>query len=72
MKPAEIARVQAYLRRLLGTERIAILAPVRAGASVEVTVNGETVGTLHKDTDEGEVSYSLTWTILEEDLPAPR
>jgi hypothetical protein len=69
MKPNEIARVQAYLRRLLGTERIQLLAPARAGLSVEVAVEGEVIGTIHRDDEEGEVSYSVTLTILEEDLP---
>ena len=32
----------------------------------------EVIGTLHRDTDDGEVSYSVHLTILEEDLPALR
>ncbi len=69
MTPTEIDRVQTYLRRILGTDRIAIQPPAKAGLSVEVTANDEVIGTLHKDTDEGEVSYALHITILEEDLP---
>ncbi len=70
MTASEIARVQAYLRRLLGTERIRVIKPVRAGLSVEVAVDQEVIGTLHRDEDEGEVSYSMHVSILEEDLPA--
>jgi len=66
----EIARVQAYLRSLLGSDRIRVIKPLRAGLSVEVAVDQEVVGTLHRDDDEGEVSYSMHLTILEEDLPA--
>jgi hypothetical protein len=69
MTKADIDRVQAYLRRLLGTERINLLAPARAGLSVEVAVQDEVIGTLHRDEDEGEVSYSIHLTVLEEDLP---
>ena len=69
MKPAEIARVQAYLRRLLSSDRIQLIAPVRQGLSVEVAVEGEVIGTVHRDDEEGEVSYSVTLTVLEEDLP---
>lgn len=69
MKPNDIARVQAYLRRLLGSDRIHLLAPARTGLSVEVAVEGEVIGTVHRDDEEGEVSYSVTLTILEEDLP---
>ncbi|MGX9966753.1 DUF3126 family protein [Roseomonas sp. F4] len=69
MKPAEIARVQAYLRRLLGTDRITLLAPARPGLSVEVSVQDEVIGTVHRDDEEGELSYAITLTVLEEDLP---
>jgi hypothetical protein len=66
---SEIERVQAYLRRLLGTERISLIAPKQAGMSVEVEVGGEVIGTLHRDAEDGEVSYAVHLTILEEDLP---
>ena len=69
MNPADIERVQTYLRRLFGSERIRIVPPTRAGMSVELAVNDEIVGTIHRDTDDGEVSYALHITILEEDLP---
>ena len=70
MNASEIARVQAYLRKLLGSDRIRVVKPVRAGLSVEVAIDQEVIGTLHRDDDEGEVSYSMHVTILEEDLPA--
>ncbi len=70
MTASEIARVQAYLRALIGSDRIRVVKPVRAGLSVEVAVDQEVIGTLHRDDDEGEISYSMHVTILEEDLPA--
>jgi len=69
MTANEIARVQSYLRRTLANERIAITPPIRPGAPVEVTVAGEFIGVLYRDEDEGEVSFSLNISILEEDLP---
>ncbi len=73
MNSTDIARVEAYLRRTLGTARIGIEPPLRKGASVEVTMDKEFLGTLHRDEEDGEVSYSLHITILEEDLPpAPK
>lgn len=69
MEASDITRVQTYLRRLFGTERINILRPARPGLSVEVAVEDEVIGTLHRDTEDGEISYSLHLTILEEDLP---
>ncbi len=69
MTANEIARVQSYLRRVLSNERFAITPPIRQGAPVEVTVAGEFIGVLYRDDDEGEVSFSLNISILEEDLP---
>jgi hypothetical protein len=69
LKETDIARVQAYLRATLGNDRIHIDAPKRKGASVEVRVGDEFLGTLHRDEEDNEVSFSLHVTILDEDLP---
>lgn len=69
MTPSDIDRVQTYLRRLLGSDRIAIVEPKRAGQTVEIMVGDEVIGTLHRDDEDGEVSYSAMLSILEEDLP---
>ncbi len=69
MTETDIARVQAYLRATLGNKDIHIDAPKRRGESAEVRVRDEFIGTLHRDEDEGEVSFSLHISILEEDLP---
>jgi Protein of unknown function (DUF3126) len=69
MTQAEIAAVQAHLRRLFGNERIALVAPrQRRGGSIEVMVGDEFVGTVHRDDEDGEVSYSVQIAILAEDL----
>jgi hypothetical protein len=69
MQPSDIARVQAYLRKTLGTDRIFLDAPKTRSGSVEVRAGDEFIGTVHRDVEDGEVSYSLHITILEEDLP---
>lgn len=68
MTPAELAAVQAHLRRLLGNERITLSTPKRKNASVELFVGNEFVGTVHRDTEDGEVSYSVQIVVLAEDL----
>lgn len=70
MKETDIARVQAYLRATLGNDRIHIDIPKRTGGTVEVRVGEEFIGTVHRDDDDGEVSFSLTISILDEDLPS--
>ncbi len=72
MTPSEIDRLQTYLRKLFASERIKIVPPPRRGLSIELAVNDETIGTVHRDVDDGETSYSIHLTVLEEDLPAPR
>lgn len=69
MTPNEIARVQDYLRRLFANDRIAIDVPARPRAPVEVRVGDEFIGVLHRDEEDGELSYALQITILAEDLP---
>jgi hypothetical protein len=70
MTPNEIARVQDYLRKLFSNPRIMIDQPVKRGGPVEVRIAEEFIGVLHRDEDEGEVSYSLQISILEMDLPS--
>ena len=68
MTPAELAAVQAHLRRLLGNEKIKLSVPARKNASVELFVGTEFVGTVHRDTEDGEVSYAIQIVVLAEDL----
>ena len=71
MTPNDIARVETYLRRTLGNPKLSIAPPKRKGATVEVMLDGEFIATLHRDEEDGEVSYSVHMTILDEDLPPP-
>ena len=67
MRNAEIVAVQNYLTRLFENERIS-LKKGRAEDQVEVYVKNEFVGTVYRDEDEGEVSYSFNMSILDIDL----
>lgn len=71
MKPTEIARLQQYLRKTFDNNRISVPIPLKTGAPVEAYVGDEFLGVLHRDEDEGEVSYALVMTILAIDLPGP-
>ena len=65
----EIVRVQEYLRRTFANERIALDPPAKPTSGVEVRIGDEFIGVIYRDDEEGEVSYSLNMSILEEDLP---
>ena len=69
MTPSEIVRVEAYLRSTFGNTKIKIVPPKKKDAPLEVLIGGEFIGTLYRDDDEGEVSFTLNVSILEEDLP---
>jgi hypothetical protein len=72
MTPSDIERLQTYLRKLFGSERIRVVPPPRRGLSIELAINDETIGTVHQDTEDGETSYSIHITVLEEDLPVAK
>ena len=56
MQPSDIARVQAYLRKTLGSDRIYLDPPKTRNGSVEVRAGDEFIGTLHRDEEDGEIS----------------
>ncbi len=68
MTPIEIAKVQNYLRQTFDNHRICVDSPRKPTAPIEVRVGQNFIGVLHRDEDEGEVSYALNISILNEDL----
>jgi ribosome-associated translation inhibitor RaiA len=68
---SEIWRLEKYLRNLFRLDTITIVERPKQADSVEVQVNGEFVGVLFKDEEDGEVSYAFNMAILEMDLPEP-
>ena len=66
--PEEISRVATYLQKQFNNPRINIKPAPKPNAPVEVYLGDEFIGVLHRDEDEGEVSYDLNISILEEDL----
>lgn len=67
MKPEDTKRVEAYLKRTLN-QKIVLAARPRVSDSVEMLIDGEHVGLVYLVEDEGEISYQVEMTILQEDL----
>lgn len=67
--PIEVPRLQAYLQNTFGHNGIALKMREKAKDSVEVILNGEFIGVIYKDDEEGEISYDFNMAILNEDLP---
>ncbi len=71
MKQQDAARVEAYLRRLFRNDLLNVMFRPKDG-SAEVLLDEEFIGVLFQDDEDGEISYSFTMAILEEDLPSMR
>ncbi len=67
MNPETVKRIEAYLKRTLNPG-LTLAARPRVNDSVEVTLAGEHLGLVYLIEDEGETSYQLEMTILQEDL----
>lgn len=64
---AELARVQAALRRMLGSAALTLETP-RPGGTVQARVGAGIVGTLDVVADEDGRSWVLTVPVLQDDL----
>ncbi len=71
MTRSEIWQVEKYLRNLFRLDTISLVERPKQPDSVEVLVNGEFIGVVFKDEEDGEVSYAFNMAILEMDLPPP-
>jgi len=69
MQKSEIDRLQKYLQQKFGNTHISLAARKEADDSVEVKLNGEFIGVIYRDEEEGDVSYDFNMAILEMDLP---
>ncbi|WP_114394360.1 DUF3126 family protein [Oleisolibacter albus] len=69
MTPNEISRLQTYLRKTFGNEKVTVNPPAKKGQPVEVTIGDEFIGTLYRDEEDGDISYAFNMTILADDLP---
>ena len=67
--PDELVKIQAFLRSKFRNEGIAVRPRSQTGDSIEVLINGEFIGLVYKDEDDGDVSYDFNMGILSIDLP---
>ena len=68
MKGDEIRKVEKYLKSTFRGSDIEVRALPKKNDTAEVYIGGEFAGLLSKDTEEGELSYHFTMTILDIDL----
>ena len=69
MTRTEILRIQKYLNSKFESTKFALKESQTNDDSMEVHLDGEFIGLIYRDEDEGEVSYAFQMAILEMDLP---
>ena len=65
----ETARLISYMRSKFANDGLTLKMREKVNDSVEVLLNGEFIGVIYKDEDEGETSYDFNMAILDVDLP---
>ena len=68
MKPDEIAKLQAYMRKALKSPTIKVRKRAKKNDSAEVYIGNEFMGVLSRDDEDGELSYNFDMAILDSDL----
>jgi Protein of unknown function (DUF3126) len=70
MKPEEIAKLQAYLRKSLKSPTMEVRKRAKKNDSAEVYIGNEFIGVVSRDDEDGDLSYNFDMAILEADLEA--
>jgi len=66
--PQETAQIQNYMRDKFGNNGLSLRPRPAAKDSVEVLLNGEFIGVIYKDTEDGDTSFDFNMAILSMDL----
>ena len=64
----DMARLQSYMQKKFGHQGLAVRSRGKASDSAEVLMDGEFIGTVYKDEEDGDTSYDFNMAILEVDL----
>ena len=68
MHPEEIQRVQNFLATKFRGADIKLKSREETDDSVEFIIDGETLGIVFKDDEDGDICYHVQLTILSEDI----
>ena len=63
-----LSKIQNYLRLTLGSKQIKVEGRENKIDSADVTLNGEFLGVVFEDREDGDVCYHFNMTILDIDL----
>ncbi|MDJ0931976.1 DUF3126 family protein [Breoghania sp.] len=68
MKPDEIRKLEAYLKKTFNVSTLQVRARPRKDDSAEVYLGEEFIGVLYRDDEDEDLSYDFQMAILEIDL----
>ena len=68
MDRVTISKIQNYMRLTLGSKNIKVEGRENKLDSADVTLNGEFIGVIFEDNEDGETCYHFNMTILDIDL----
>ena len=68
MDRVTISKIQNYMRLSLGSKNIKVEGRENKLDSADVTLNGEFIGVIFEDNEDGETCYHFNMTILDIDL----
>lgn len=68
MDRVTISKIQNYMRLSLGSKNIKVEGRENKIDSADVTLNGEFIGVIFEDNEDGDTCYHFNMTILDIDL----
>ena len=68
MDRIKIGKIQNYLRTSLGSKNIKVEGRENKLDSADVTINGDFVGVIFEDNEDGDTCYHFNMTILDLDI----
>ena len=68
MDVQEVRKLDTYLKRLFGNQRIRVVPRPKKDDSAEVYIGEEFIGVIFLDDEDGDKSYNFSMAILDTDL----
>ena len=63
-----LSKIQNYLRKTLGSKHLKVEGRENKIDSADVTINGEFLGVIFEDKEDGDTCYHFNMTVLDIDL----
>ncbi len=68
MTAEEMKKIEDYLSGLFNTDKIELRRAPKVTDMVELHIGDEFLGTIYRDTEDGDVTYQVNFAILDIDL----